>query len=258
MKIITPHNILLILFIRFLFNKMSTWLELLEECGIPMTEDDTSEFVKFITPEKEPEDLRIIKTDKQYEDEWLEEQETNCIVDPKTGFGLNFSDEVYSRQNKKHRYSRPDRFKKILVQLLNLEGRVPEPVIIIIQNDISSYVNSKFKIWNTIRQILKLHGLRRYYNLIPSIIKQVRGEIPFIPDDFSIPKVLDKFLVMSDKFNGQLRDEWSIPYFPNLRFVALKMIESEGITYPYHVPIVRTRRKRLYLEGLYNGLYNNN
>lgn len=43
-------------------------------------------------------------------------------------------------------------------------------------------------------------------------------------------------------------------YFPNLRFVALKLLIKHGAVFDYDVPLLKTRRKLKVLEEAYSSL----
>lgn len=43
-------------------------------------------------------------------------------------------------------------------------------------------------------------------------------------------------------------------YFPNLRYVALKLFEKEGMEFQYRVPMLQTRRKIVQLNNMWSSL----
>ncbi len=133
---------------------------------------------------------------------------------------------------KVHRYSRIDRFKFTVLQLLGFNGAVPKKVIETVQLEIGKYVKSNSKIWNTIRKILKENGYRKYYNRIPKIISIVAGFQIEGVSKANMDSLFKKFQKMSFDFNNELRQKWNRSYFPNLRYIALRMISEIGITYP--------------------------
>ncbi len=162
--------------------------------------------------------------------------------DQEIQFGLNAT--------KIHRYSRTDRFKFTVYQLLGSSGEVPRHVKKYIKKRIGSKAR-KTKIWNQVRSILKEMKLRRYYNRIPQIIYGITKQGVLGISQTSINGVLNDFAHMHIQFNSRLRSKWKRSYFPNLRFIALKLFQKHGISYPYKVPLVRTLRKRKYLNSLY-------
>lgn len=167
-------------------------------------------------------------------------------------FHLDYDQEIHHAMNfkKKHRYSRKDRFRHTLYQLLGMSGEVPKRVVKIIKTELGPR-SRKQKIWNDIRAILKKHKLRRYYNRIPSLIKSVCGLKPMLINSQKVTSILDTFFLFDYNFNILFQRKWDRKYFPNLRFIALKLINDNQIEYPYHVPLIRTSRKKKYLELLF-------
>jgi hypothetical protein len=190
-------------------------------------------------------DLPTMMPEEEYEE--FEEEYWECPE-----FHLDYEQEQHNSMNfkKKHRYSRKDRFRLTLYQLLGMSGEVPPWVIKIIKTELGQRVK-KQRIWNEIRFILKKHKLRRYYNRIPSLIKNISGLKPMEINSEKVSKILDSFFLFDYHFNQSLCKEWGRKYFPNLRFIALKLVGEVGIKYPYHVPLIRTCRKKKYLEHLF-------
>jgi hypothetical protein len=186
------------------------------------------------------------------DEEYIEEEEEEEFYWQEPEYHLDYDQEMHNSMNfkKKHRYSRKDRFRLTLYQLLGMSGEVPPWVIKIIKSELGVRVK-KQKIWNEIRFILKKHKLRRYYNRIPSLIKNISGLKPLEINSEKVTKILDNFFLFDYHFNQTLCQEWKRKYFPNLRFIALKLVEEMGIRYPYHVPLIRTSRKKKYLETLF-------
>lgn len=166
-------------------------------------------------------------------------------------FALDYDQEQsYMRNIKKiHRYDRKERFRFTLYQLLGLSGTVPSQLCKIIRRFFGPKIR-KSRIWNQIRGFLKQTKLRRYYNRIPQIISRCYGLKPTIPIQ-SIESVFKDFDMMHYSFNQKLRYTWKRKYFLNLRFVALKLLDKQGVVYPYNVPLVRTLRKKKYLNKLF-------
>ncbi len=227
---------------------MSVWLELLAEAGCELSPEEMAE---LLPP---PTDLKITLTaEEQDYNDWQQEHE-HCQRDDKSGFGLDFEEELTMLRNKVHHYSRVDRFKSIMLQLLGENGALPNSVVKLVEGQIGKYVHSKHKIWNTIRKILKEHGMRRYYNRIPKIILALTGMKPTGFAEVDFHNLMREFEIMSNLFDKKYREKWKISYFPNLRYIALRMIQHVGIIYPYHVPLIRTKRKGKYLGGFYDAL----
>jgi len=167
-------------------------------------------------------------------------------------FHLDYDQEMnYAINCKKlHRYSRKDRFKFILFQLLGMAGDTPNHVLQLLKLNLPPRIG-KQKIWNEIRLVLKKNKLRKYYNRIPGLINQLTICHPIGINSEKIQSILLKFKDFDYQFNNHLRTRWDRHYFPNLRFIALKLIHQHGIKYPYRAPLVRTSRKKKYLEKLF-------
>lgn len=191
-------------------------------------------------------DLPTMLPDEELESEaFWEEPEYHLDYDQEMHHAMNYT--------KKHRYSRKDRFRSTLYQLLGMNGEIPPSVIGIVKRELGSKVK-KQKIWNDVRTILKRHKLRRYYNRIPSIIKIISGLKPLGITSTRISLILESFFKFDYHFNDHLKREWKREYFPNLRFIALKLAKEMEIEYPYHVPLIRTSRKKKYLENIFQEL----
>ena len=170
-------------------------------------------------------------------------------------YALDYCQEVDFHLNykRKHRYSRKDRFKHTLFQLMGMVGETPPHVIKLVRENLGKRVK-RTRLWNDIRAILKRNNLRRYYNRISSIIKELTGLVPLGTDSKKIKAMLDTFYLFDHRFDLNFRSVWNRRYFPNLRFMALKLIEANGVIFPYHVPMMRTARKKKYLEILFTQL----
>ena len=174
-------------------------------------------------------------------------------------YHLDYDQEVSHKLNckKKHRYSRKARFKFILLQLIGVSGDTPRSVVRLIQNNLKLVKIKRSNIWNHVRMILKKNKLRVYYNRVPQLIKLTTGVKPVGVNYTKVQSILQDFDVFHYEFNNHLAEIWNRKYFPNLRFIALKLLAKHGITFPYKVTLVRTVRKKKYLEGLYSNFGNN-
>lgn len=102
-------------------------------------------------------------------------------------------------------------------------------------------------IWASVQSILKRNGLRKYYNRIGQIIWRVaRLKIKFNGNRV-LSDVLEKFRTM--KFEHETRK-----YFPNLRYVALRLLVDNGAVFEYDVPLLKTKRKLKGMDLLYSSL----
>ena len=146
-----------------------------------------------------------------------------------------------------HRYSRYERFKKVLFQICCLRGEVGEEVL----REIKMMEFDPRTIWEDIRRWLKVNGVRKY-DLIPLIIWECWGVGVLESDElFVVDDILKAFKVMNLNFeSGDGR-----VYFPNIRFIVLRFLELNGVEFKYLVPMIRTRKKYELMDGLFNKFY---
>jgi hypothetical protein len=180
---------------------------------------------------------------------WNNNQNTSCNLDT-NGFGMEFTDEVRAEKAKNaiHHYSRRDRFKVTLRELLIIHSNIPISLLEDIKTTLVVY--GKHNIWDRIRTILKKSKFTKYYNCIPEIILFCSGMKPCIPDEAYI-RILQDFDRMSFGFES-IRDHFGIKYFPNLRYVSLKLARRHGVSFPYKVVELRTARKLRELNEVFD------
>ena len=148
-----------------------------------------------------------------------------------------------------HRYNRRQRFETTLQQLLGEKGKVPDHIITVIQH----HLNPNKNLWDQVRAMLKHYKLRIYYNRIPYIIQKCTQKQPV-----QWSKSNDQYRAMMEDFDkicfifDQQKHQFQRKYFPNMRFIALKLMELHGITLTYPIPLTRTLRKRKDLEMIWN------
>ena len=103
-----------------------------------------------------------------------------------------------------------------------------------------------------VRRVLKKHGYKGYYNRIPSILKRFGLGVCFC-DYQAVESILREFGRISRKFDVMV---WvGRKYFPNLRWVALKMLELVGAKHEYRVPMILTKRKERVMEDIWEKIY---
>jgi hypothetical protein len=181
------------------------------------------------------------------EDDWQRYNDPSSDQGP--WFALEYGDEIRARQKKIHRYSRKDRFRFTLMQLLAIGGDVPTRVIELVRSNLKT--KKPKQLWNHTRAILKGNGLRKFYNRIPYILRIVYNlKISNIASQ-KIMDILGRFDTLGYQFDTRLKAKWGRKYFLNMRFVALSLIKQQGILFPYDIPFARTSRKRRYLENLF-------
>ena len=219
-------------------------ISLLEAFGIQYDINDVIPIpIKIITPPEEPCEYEYW----DWGDHVLQNNEPGTLHP----FAVEYQHHEELKLHKIHRYSRTDRFKFTLFQLLGSSGYVPHEIKLLVKKQLGRKTR-KSKIWNQVRAILKKQGLRRYYNRIPQIIRFVAKLNPKgIDKEFVIDNILNDFKCLHYKWNHGLGESLNRKYFPNLRFIALKLMNKHGITFPYNIPLVRTLRKKKYLNTLY-------
>ena len=173
----------------------------------------------------------------------VESREKDFVTD------YNMEQEGYF--TKVHRYDRVARFKATLLNLIGHRGRIPDHVVSLVKTFLNP--NSK-NVWNDTRAILKHYKLRRYYDNIPIILKTLKRGHSFQTLDFKgVEAIMNDFKCLSDRFE-RTKKQYGRRYFPNLRFVVLKLLELHGYSAMYHVPFARTTRKTKALEDLWSSL----
>lgn len=146
-----------------------------------------------------------------------------------------------------HRYVREERFRKTLEYLLGDRGTVPKEVIQIVQ----SFLKGP-DYWSATRKILKHFKMRLYYNRIPYIIQQITktnsvGKIR--AEQYEM--MMYQFRMFCQWFQEQ-KHVFQRTYFPNMKFIALKLIQEQGIELNYTIPETQTLRKRKELDLIWS------
>jgi hypothetical protein len=149
-----------------------------------------------------------------------------------------------------HHYSRVERFESILYQLLGSRGIVPRKVIDHIQE--VGFDSRPDYIWDSIRGILKHQGWSMYYNRIPIILDQIGFpcRIDFGDKNAFVINVVNEFKKVSARFE-ELKSQLTRTYFPNLRYVAFKLLQEYGAVFQYKIPFLRTPRKEKMMDELW-------
>ena len=149
-----------------------------------------------------------------------------------------------------HRYNRTDRFRNILKQLMMGCGTIPGHIL-----DIIPQLDPKGNLWEDVRKVLKKKHLRRFYNRIPAIlcengyIKLPRCRNPNAYDD-----IMDDFNELNEVFNKSKLTLKRV-YFPNLRYICLKLMERNGVFMPLKIPKARTSKKCLSLDETFDKMW---
>ena len=163
-----------------------------------------------------------------------------------------------------HRYCRTSRFSAILSRLTQMRGNVAVEVA-------EEYLD-KYGVllsWNKIRDFLKCTGRAYLYNLIPEFINQINLLIPAYMHSLGLPanllpenlaviafdmtpqvyrEIVEEFRSISLNFELVITER---KYFPSIRFIAFKLLQQRGAIFN-GVPFMRTRKKEMALEELWN------
>ena len=146
-----------------------------------------------------------------------------------------------------HRYKRTERFKSIVFQLLAARGHVDPEIISIIK--LEGYDKDERYIWNSIRAILKKHGKTKLYNRIPTILEILGYNLKINFNGNLISELLNDFQKISYYWDNT---EKTRKYFPNLRFIAFKLMEWHSTEFQYTIPFCRTPSRLIQLEELWD------
>jgi hypothetical protein len=153
-----------------------------------------------------------------------------------------------------HRYNRVARFKTTLAQISGITGSVPRELITTIatMTSITKHLNSTDpkRIWNNIRHILKTLKMQKYYNQIPFIIQQLYQDNTPKISAMKFDDIMNQFKHINQAFHSTNQRK----YFPNLRFMALKLLALNNITTTYTIPLLRTPRRIKALDIIWQNL----
>lgn len=153
-----------------------------------------------------------------------------------------------------HRYSRVKRFESTLYQLLGFRGKVELADVVYIRE--VGYDRDPLYIWESLRMILKEKGWQKYYNRIPMIIQMlgVNLKIDVGPNNYMVEEIIKDFQCFSADFERLKPSGRS--YFPSLRFIAIRMLETYGAKFEFDIPRVRTKRKLKPLDEMWLNMFN--
>lgn len=148
-----------------------------------------------------------------------------------------------------HRYCRKQRFKTTLGQLCGDTGKVPLMWVAIV----GTYLKTdQPDLWNQARKILKHYKQRLYYNRIPFILQQItktNSSKKIHADQYrAIMADFERFCFLYEQHKHFMNRK----YFPNMRFIALKLLAHHGVTFNYEIPVARNKQKRKELEEIWD------
>lgn len=248
---------------------MENYIELLQAIGITLDPESMPfEDTKIPLDSKPHYDLKnnMYYTTRQME-EYGEQEGDYYVVDSRElDIGTDYEDEIIPGQKKKaHLYNRTTRFRYCLTQLLTQSGDVPSHVMVQVcdafgveyelEEWVSRYhcclkqkitVLSKLDydpdtVWGLMRKFLKGLKLGLYYNRIPTILCTlgVPGTKCTL-DQYN--GIMEDFKLLNDGFDKS-KHYLNITYFPDLRYVALRLMNKHGVIPKYHIPWLNTKRK---------------
>lgn len=150
-----------------------------------------------------------------------------------------------------HLYDRVLRFRNILTQLLGFTLNVSKQVQMSdswldMLDEVSLIENNH---WYECRKILKKYKFNGYYNSIPAILKQclfIRNPIKYSEKQYLM--IMNSFIQLHRIFS---KVETGRKYFPNLRYVALKLIELNGLELQFEIPLLVTNSKCILLDNIF-------
>lgn len=165
---------------------------------------------------------------------------------------LEWKDEVqfFAETKKIHHYCRLQRFKGVLFRLLGQRGYIPQEVL----DDVRDFDTRPHKVWSSVRELLKKNGHAKYYNCIPGILTMLKYPLKLNFSWENIYIVQQQFAHISSKFNSLTLENRK--YFPNLRYIALRLLIKENAVFEYDIPFVTTKSKLKSLDSLFDLLIN--
>ncbi len=146
----------------------------------------------------------------------------------------------YSNVRKIHHYDRLSRFKTILKCLF---GGVYHDYS---RLDFSQVNLDPDHVWISMRKLLKAQHATKYYNSIPILLQWIG--YPRRIKITNLNWVLKDFQKISWYFDSR---DWGCNYFPNMRFIALKLLIRHEADFEYRVPLLLTKRKLPVLEEVW-------
>lgn len=153
-----------------------------------------------------------------------------------------------------HLYDRTLRFRVIVCQLLGYKFSIAKSVLktekwLKTSLEISD-INGNY--WFECRRVLKNNNFTKYYNCIPSIVREYcyfKEKVVYTENDFNL--IMMTFVYLQDAFK---KNNCGRKYFPNLRFVALKVMEFHKIPLQFPIPLLITKTKIKSLTDIFNVL----
>jgi hypothetical protein len=173
------------------------------------------------------------------------------VIDGGATYVTDYKMEQERYFQKIHRYSRFARFKVCLLNILGERGKIPTYIMQIMKTYLKPDSMDK---WNDVRKLLKHFKQRRFYDQIPMIVKLLNyGRCFPAINSQQLEGICNDFKCLSDRFESH-KETYKRKYFPNIRFVVLKLLELHDMKPNYPIPFLRTSRKRKLLDTLWDEL----
>lgn len=171
------------------------------------------------------------------------------VIDDKIVLKEEDYDKPSKRERPIHHYSREQRFKWTLRVLLGgSRDSIPLNVLTCFQRGDINW--DPFKIWKSIRNALKLNGYVKYYNRIPEILRwHYYSHTIIIPKTINYEEMYTSFKKMHYNFSKITWEKRK--YFPNLRYIVLRMLKERGVIFQYHIPLLHTKSKLPILNSVW-------
>lgn len=144
-----------------------------------------------------------------------------------------------------HHYDRVQRFNTIVLQIVG-DARITSKKGMKCIKKISKNLPPNIDlyplpaIYEKVRHVMKIHGLKIYYNRIATILNEFNiANVRMHYTGELVNNVLQDFLKMHYAF-FKVRDQLKRTYFPNLKFVALKLLLKYGFSNPFNLKLAKT------------------
>ena len=139
-----------------------------------------------------------------------------------------------------HRYSRFDRFRMVLLQLLGWRGKVEEDVF-----EICEMIDfDKSDTWYILKRELKWNSKSQYYNRIPRILFLMGRSGRIQVDSMTYNSILERFRKLEYLFGLQSERK----YFPSLRYTSIRLLWEHGIEHDFKIDSLLTKQRKEALD----------
>lgn len=160
-----------------------------------------------------------------------------------------------------HHYNRIERFTTILLQIVG-DARISSKKGMKCIKKISRNIPANIDlyplptIYQIIRNVMRQNGLKIYYNRIATILNEFN--ITNTRSHYSVElinNVIGDFQKMHYAFT-KIKKDLKRTYFPNLKFVALKLLLKYGFTNPFNLKLAKTPARLQKLNKDYELIWN--